>query len=700
MIPDAIRHEIQSAYSEFLEALGHRPRQGQKQMIASIARCLMHSQHKSKIIAIEAGTGTGKTLAYLVATLPIARELGKTLVISTGTVALQEQLIYKDIPDVIDKSGLRFGYSLVKGRGRYLCHLKLDQLLSGMDNSDQLGMYLDGDIATFKRDSLKLYQAMDAALRERQWDGDRDSWDDPIDEADWRPLTSDRYQCTGRTCPHVTNCAFFNARNDLEDVLCLVTNHDLVLSDLALGGGAILPPPEDCIYVFDEAHHLGDKARNHFSSRFRVGASLGFYQQILDTLPKLRSALENIKGVSALSGELTQCIDQLIPNIQGLKSPIASLFENESSHDHQEQSTDVRFAHGRLPSDLKASMILAQPMVERSQVLLEQISDKLDAVLSGESNSASKQDAESWFPLVGQWLARVQGYAALFFNISMTSDEQSTSYARWARLHASADDYEIFSTPVLADEILQSQLWDRCGGAILTSATLTALGKFDRLQLKTGLPKDFENLALLSPFDYPSNGLLRVLKSAPDPRDFRAHDDYLIDEIPNMLDIEKGNLVLFSSARQMDTVYENIDLDWQKRILIQGARSKQKLIESHKSRIDAGEGSTIFGLASFAEGIDLPGDYCAHVLIAKIPFSVPTAPEEEAFSEWIEAKGGKPFFDISLPDASMRLVQAAGRLLRSEADTGIISIADNRMATKSYGKQLLSALPPYRVEFV
>lgn len=697
MIPDDIRTEIQKTYTEFLEALGHRPRSGQKQMIAAIARRLMHSQPISKIIAVEAGTGTGKTLAYLLSALPIARHLGKTLVVSTGTVALQEQLIYKDIPDIISKTKMRFGYSLVKGRGRYLCQLKLDQMLSGVEHGDQMGMYLDGDISTFRGDSLKLYQSMDAALRQQEWDGDRDSWDDPVDEQDWRPLTSDRYQCLGRTCDHVANCTFFKARNELEDVLCLVTNHDLVLSDLALGGGAILPPPEDCIYIFDEAHHLGDKARNHFSSRFRVGTALIFVQQIQDGLPKLESALNTLSGLSTAAGEIGHALTILVPLLQELRTKLALIFadKNDSS-----ESTEFRFTHGRLTAELDELATNIQPIAEKLEAKLESVSAKVETFLSGSAESESKQQAEAWFPVVGQWLARAQSYAALWHNLGSLPEDRAADFARWCKFHPSADDYELFSSPIVANDILQSQLWDRCAGAVLTSATLTALGKFDRLKLRTGLPDDFDSLALYSPFDYSEKAEIRIPKDAPDPKDYRAHDQYLIDELPNMLNADTGNLVLFSSARQMDFVYENLDEDWQRRILIQGSRSKQRLIEKHRERVDTGEGSTIFGLASFAEGVDLPGDYCKHVVIAKIPFSVPTAPEEEAFSEWVESHGGKPFFDISLPDASMRLIQATGRLLRSEKDTGIISILDNRLLTKGYGRQLISSLPPYRVEAI
>ena len=695
MISDALRGEIQSAYSAFLEAAGHRPRTGQKQMVAAIARCLMHSQPIPKIIAIEAGTGTGKTLAYLLAGLPIARELGKTLVVSTATVALQEQLMYKDLPDVIAKTGMNFGYSLVKGRGRYLCQMKLDKILTGGADDDQMAMYMDGGATALQGQTLRLYESMDDALRHKTWDGDRDNWDDTIEEQDWRPLTSDRYQCLGRSCAFVSDCTFFNARNDLEDVQCLVTNHDLVLADLALGGGAILPAPEDAVYVFDEAHHLGDKARNHFSGRFRVGTSMVFFNQLQESLAKLSSSSQAIKGLSSLVAEITASIPVLIEQVQSLRPVVATYFVEGSERGFDKQR-DYRFRNGLLPDEL---VILAQdlsPKMDSLQSHMERLTSLLEDYTTKTADSEPKSDAQAWFPVVGQWLARAESYASLWKNMSGQSGAVEAEYARWCRMHESTDDYELFSAPILAGDILSEQIWKRCAGAVLTSATLTALGKFDRMRLHTGLPESMETMALQSPFNYQQNAELRIPQNAPDPKDVAAHDQYLIDELPSILDENEGSLVLFSSGRQMDYVYENLNVKWQKRILIQGSRSKQALIVKHKERVDAGEGSTLFGLASFAEGVDLPGAYCQQVVIAKLPFSVPTAPEEEALSEWVESRGGKPFFEISLPDASMRLVQATGRLLRSESDTGAISILDNRILNKSYGKQLIAALPPYR----
>jgi len=602
-------------------------------------------------------------------------------------------------------AGLSFCYQLVKGRGRYLCQLKLENILANDPNADQMSMYFEGDGQAFTVDKLKLYQSMEQALAESAWDGDRDNWEDSILEEDWRPLTSDRYQCLGRSCEHVNQCAFFSARNQLEESQVLVANHDLVLADLALGGGAILPPVEDSIYVFDEAHHLGDKARKHFSTRFRLGSSLTALEQQAELTPRMREELSHLSGMAQSIAEIDDLSEQLKQRLSPIKSVITGIFndgiEEDAKHswrsnDNHHLQTEYRFKQGLVPERLKEQVVEIHKCFSKLLSRMELLSDKLSPTASEDEDGSQKDRVkDDWFPIVGQWVSRLENGERLWRNYGL-ANEQAKNHARWIKLHEDSDDYELFSSPILAGDMLYDQLWSKAAGAVLTSATLTALGQFDRLKMRSGLDNETQCMQLPSPFNYPEKAELYIPKNAADPKDAWAHDAYLIESLPSLLESEKGNLVLFSSGRQMDEVFDQMDTEWQKRILVQGSRSKQKLIDRHKARIDESKGSTIFGLASFAEGIDLPGKYCEHVLIAKIPFGVPTEPEEEAFSEWIEARGGNSFRDISLADASMRLVQSVGRLLRSENDEGRVTITDNRLLTKSYGRQLIAALPPMR----
>jgi ATP-dependent DNA helicase DinG len=180
----------------------------------------------------------------------------------------------------------------------------------------------------------------------------------------------------------------------------------------------------------------------------------------------------------------------------------------------------------------------------------------------------------------------------------------------------------------------------------------------------------------------------------PDPRDTEEHTRAVAALLPETLSPAQGSLVLFTSRRQMEAVYERLPGDWQKRTRCQGSASREQLLAEHEAAINDGSGSVLFGLASFAEGMDLPGALCRHVVIARLPFSVPTTPVEATTHEWVEAQGGKPFFEISLPDASLRLIQAVGRLIRTEDDWGTITILDPRVVTKGYGRDLLDSLPP------
>ena len=247
-------------------------------------------------------------------------------------------------------------------------------------------------------------------------------------------------------------------------------------------------------------------------------------------------------------------------------------------------------------------------------------------------------------------------------------------------------------------ELLQKNLWQRCFGALLTSATLTALGSFDRLIAHSGINPQSTMLAVQSPFDFAKSKIC-VPKEAIEPGSEAVFVEHLIIGLKAHLNQAEASLVLFTSRRVMQLVFEGIGEVWQDLILQQGESSKQRLLDQHKQRIDEGEGSVLFGLASFAEGIDLPGNYLTHLVITRLPFTVPDRPVPSALAEWIEQSGGNSFAELSVPEASVRLVQATGRLLRKEEDQGRITILDKRIVSKRYGQQLLQALPPYQRQF-
>ncbi|HET6470732.1 MAG TPA: DEAD/DEAH box helicase, partial [Pseudomonadales bacterium] len=273
-LDDALKERIQTAYRTWLESRGFRSRRGQREMIATIARVLTRGAGERRIAAIEAGTGTGKTAAYCLAAIPIAQALDKRLVVATATVALQEQIVLRDLPDLAARTGLEFSYTLAKGRQRYVCLKRLDDQLRA-DAQDALPMF-----EASSDDARMTYQQMLHAFARGEWDGDVDGWAAGVDEAHWRGVTTDHRGCTNQRCGFFRQCPFFKARANLDKADVVVANLDLVLADLSLGGGAVLSDPADTIYLLDEAHHLPEKTQQHFTFRLRLRATLQWLEQV------------------------------------------------------------------------------------------------------------------------------------------------------------------------------------------------------------------------------------------------------------------------------------------------------------------------------------------------------------------------------------------------------------------------------------
>ena len=713
MLTDTLKQTIQTTYRQFLASRELKPRRGQKLMIAAIAKTIgaisssdqdRQGSHRH-ICVVEAGTGTGKTIAYLIAAIPIAQALNKKLVVSTATVALQEQIVHKDLPDLQQHTSLQFNCSIAKGRGRYLCLSKLDHLLN-IGGSDPVNSTLYNDEDTsfqqplVDEQAIHLYQDMLSAVTENKWDGDRDSWPEALEQKVWGPVTTTHQQCTGRRCSNIGNCSFFKARESLDSVDCIVANHDLVLADLALGGGAILPKPEDTLYIFDEGHHLPDKALNHFASHTRINATTKWLEESHKTLQVL---LEEIgaagqiahyaESLPVIFDEITQQLNNGFPYCQQLIGEQLSKYAIEN----RDNAKQFCFKAGKVTPDLLAAATGLANGFSRLVNILDSIALEVQQAMEDSLTAAPKVYLEKWFPLIGSWQARADVNRMLWRSYTIVDEEQDLPQARWLTQVEFSDsvDIEVCSSPILAATHLAAVLWNRCFGAVVTSASLTALGQFDRFKMHAGTSDDSHYSIVPSPFDC-SNAILQVPATAVEANHVEEHTENIVTLLPQLIE-DRGSLVLFSSYRQMHAVYSQLAEGWQSSILMQGGDySKQAMLQKHKACVDAGESSVLFGLASFAEGIDLPGDYCCHVIIAKLPFAVPDNPVEKALAEWIEAHGGNAFMEITVPDAAVKLLQACGRLLRTETDSGTISILDKRILTKRYGKALISSLPPYR----
>jgi ATP-dependent DNA helicase DinG len=680
-LSDELKNNIQAAYRAWLNARGFKARRGQREMIAHVARTL--TQEHNRIAVIEAGTGTGKTAAYCIAAIPTAQSLGKTIILSTATVALQEQVTLHDIPDLKNNAQLNFTVSLAKGRGRYLCLKRLD---------DHLKYSEQQEIPIFEVESGEhsaLYQGMLERFAQGQWDGELDSWPEELPDGAWRGVTTDHRGCSNNRCSFFKQCPFFKARGALEGSDVIVANHDLVLSDLALGGGAVLPEPEQCIYILDEAHHLAEKTQTHFSTNARLNATLNWLEQVNSVLGSLTQRFARPADLVSLATSVAGESGALRGALEALS---AGLHELEYTSRDDDLDT-CRFPLGEVPESIQDFASAAVPFISKICDDLERTHGLVQGAVAGDVNWTNAFEAEDWLVPVGQLQTRALATLSLLQDYAMQSQYR---HARW--INRTPYDIEMVSAPIEPGYILQEVLWQRAFGAICTSATLSAMGRFDRFFERTGLSADVLRARIASPFNYPEIARFVVPPMQSEPRDFDAHTDEVVSLLPGLLAQEVSALVLFTSWRQLNAVVKALPKDLDEKMFVQGEGAKQVLLAEHRKRIDAGLSSYLFGLASFSEGLDLPDDYCRHVIIVKLPFAVPDDPVDQAMAEWAEARGRNAFYEISVPDAALKLVQACGRLIRHENDHGTITMLDKRIVTKRYGKALLESLPPYQLQ--
>lgn len=704
MLTDKQKELIQTSYRKFTAREGFRPRYGQRVMIAEIAKYIGSIEENSEglrtsdpaVCVVEAGTGTGKTLAYTISVLPLALAEDRKVVISTATTALQDQVLAKDLPELAKHSGLDFSYALAKGRGRYICLSKLDQQLEHANSDDSaLPLFLAEAAANAPdKSEMELFLNRYAS---GSWDGDRDTWESHIDQEVWRSISTDNQQCSNRRCSYFSSCPYYEARKQWEDADVIVANHDLVLSDLALGGGVILPPPDSSIMIFDEAHHLADKALGHFTVSGGLKATENWLKSLTKALSEFAPYLgqgnflhKNVEEISSLSLHIHdlvhQLYDQLITTLDWEEEDGASIKR-------------YRFEQGIIPEAMvNMSGELKIQFASLCRLLDDIRSEVTKAVDEKSDCGLSREEGEQWFPVFGSLCNRAESYFELWMFYAKPQTPESDPNARWLVLREGEThaDINLYGSPLSAGGLLYNALWKNLFAGVLASATLTALGRFERLSQKAGLPKASVYHRVPSPFDFANVATLRVPDMRSSPQNAEAHTEEIAERLEELIGDHQAVLVLFSSRRQMNDVFYTMDRDLRADVMTQDDYSKQELVTRHKDQIDQGERSILFGLASLAEGIDLPGNYLTHVMIAKIPFSVPNDPLEQSISEWLEAQGRNPFMEVAVPDASLRLIQACGRLIRTEQDTGQITILDNRLVTRRYGSMLLDALPPYR----
>jgi ATP-dependent DNA helicase DinG len=641
---------------------------------------------------LEAPTGTGKTLAYLGGALALAEAQDKKVLIATATVSLQRQLMTKDLPEFAEVTGAAFSYALAKGRSRWVCPDQLAKLGQGytVPALAPVGAQLPGEEVI-----AVIAQRMSRRLADQHWDGDLDEWPEPLSPGLAGQLVSSRESCTGKRCRHRPVCPFYQMRDQLLAADVVVTNHNLLLADLELGGGRLLPPPDSLLLVLDEAHGVARKVLYHAARELdcdqlvhHLGLARRLGQRLAEALPQIQYPVADLHtGID----DATQWIGELHTTL------MRSRFVNRLLADGQ--SGDRRLRPGE-----KITLFVR----ERGEAMLPELS-KLLGVFSryhdalAEACQVAALDDKTAASLTLQLtVVRIALRQAVeYWQLLLAADpEQQPATARWLSAERSPQGeprLRLHASPSWAGDWLQERLWSQFWGVAVVSATLRALGSFAHFRQLAGLPGDVLEHVFDSVLDHARQAELLIpwLEHTPGSgRDEQAYFHEVAEILPALLPATDAALVLFTSRVAMRRTYDALPSAFRGQVLMQASNlSHGALLDAHEARVLAGQGSVIFGLASFAEGIDLPGDLCRHLVITRLPFPAFSHPIAANARDWF---GGNYFASISLPQASMRLIQACGRLLRNESDHGRIIILDRRIQLKSYGRTLLQHLPPYR----
>ena len=667
---------------------GFTVRPQQRALADSLVRGLVNGGQ----LLLEAPTGTGKTLAYLAGALALAQATDRKLVLATGSVTLQRQLMERELPAFIETTGAALLLALAKGRSRWACPERLKAL---SDRNVQRQLSAANVVLLQDEEAPVIASRMLERLATGEWSGDLDEWRGPFSAEVASRLTSTRESCSGRRCASYSSCPYQRMRRSVMGADVIVANQNLLLSDLDLGGGRLLPPPESCLVVIDEAHGLPRRVLNQAARSLdflSLNAHLGLARRLHGELDRAIGGEEKEVGLGAVFRELSR-------GLESLQDTLARSRLVARSHGADERQ-EIRLLPGEPVTDFVTGGVRGLlPLLERLMRSFRRHSARLEEAVPdlgiGEDRLGSWQ---LQIGLVQTGLNRALEACRLWL-AEESADEPPI--ARWltvGRSEKGRPEIRLEVSPSWAATWLRENLWNRVWGVALVSATLRALDRFDHYRSLAGLDGKVPEKVFDSVLDYRRQADLVVPWMANLPGGGREQEQAWLREmaelLPALLPEEEGALVLFTSRVAMRETYRHLPSAFRGRVLMQGnGLSQGALIEAHAQRIAQGRGSVIFGLASFAEGVDLPGELCRHLVITRLPFPPFDHPVARNVKEWL---GRDHFRRMSLPQASIRLIQACGRLLRNESDRGRILILDRRILLKRYGLTLLEHLPPYR----
>ena len=622
---------ILGAGGRLARALGsyeERPQQ------VEMARVALAALHDGTHALIEAGTGTGKTLAYLVPALLS----GKKVVVSTATKTLQDQIFFKDIPLLARALGVEIPAAYMKGRGNYLCKLRYE------------GFCRDPRFAS--REEAAIWPKV-VEWAESTATGDRAELDLPETFATWREISATAEQCLGQRCPHWDECFVTEMRRRAQEARIVVVNHHLFFADAALRTregepGVEVIPRADAV-IFDEAHALEDVATAHF------GVQVSTY--------RMHELAHDTRR--ALPEEARPLFEPLVVAVEQRAAGLFSALE---------ERTGLLFSARQGEGVARVGPQVAEAVARERDELLSALEELGEA--------ASSEPAPEVKAIARRCLAIAAELRLL------TDVREGGAHVHF--LERRGRGLFLQAAPIEVDGELARRVWSQLPSAILTSATLTVDGSFDHVARRLGLGREgsLSRLRVESPFDYRRQCALYLPRHLPDPQD-PAFVDRAAAEIERLVEVTGGRaFALFTSVRNMNRAHELLAPRLPYRVLLQGQLPKARLLSRFVE-----EPSVLFATASFWEGVDVPGPALSLVVIDRLPFASPGHPLVAARIEALRRRGVDPFAAYQLPQAAIALRQGFGRLVRSRSDRGIVAILDRRIVTRGYGRTFLRTLP-------